>query len=102
MKKFNSRTILPLVASLALGTGLSTQASALEQDKDFTIKPDAYPTTADCYVHTPKGCPTHPGYDAQGWYPDVHGRHTNAKNDVNAFTSFLALVCRPCTSGYQP
>ena len=42
MKKFNSRTILPLVASLALGAGLSTQALALEKDKDFTIKPDAY------------------------------------------------------------
>ena len=54
MKKFNSTMMLPLVASLALGMGLSTQASALEQNKDFTIKPDAYPTTADCYVHTPK------------------------------------------------
>jgi len=84
MKKFNAKRMLPLVASLVLGVGLSTQASALEQDKDFTITPDAYPTTADCYVHTPKGCPNHVGYDAQGWYPDVHGRHTNAQNDVNA------------------
>ena len=35
-------------------------------------------------MHTPKGCLNHAGYDAQGWWPDVHGRHTNAKNDVNA------------------